>query len=305
MRSIEYIEINNTMLCVSIHTSKPGSPILLYLHGGPGDAAMPLVAKYNRQLQDIFTVVVLEQRGAGKSYYPFNGDNDINIATFIDDIYALSATLLARYGQDKLYLVGHSWGSVLGLKFISRYPGMVHAYIGCGQVINMQKSAKIARDFALQKNISNKRVTARLSSIDCMYNQDTWLDDLLFVTKQVIRHGGSVYGKANFNRFVFDYLCSPDYSIKELINRQKGSLQSIKALWHELMLVDFEGITHFDVPVIFVAGRGDYQVSSGLVRNYFDTITSEKQFYWFEKSCHFPLWEEPGRFFEIMKDVIK
>ena len=118
MKITEYIEINNTKLCVSIRTKKPKSPILLYLHGGPGDAAMPLVAKYNRDLENIYTVVTLEQRGAGKSYYLFSENENIDIDTFVEDIYALSIEILKRYNQEKLYLVGHSWGSVLGIKFI-------------------------------------------------------------------------------------------------------------------------------------------------------------------------------------------
>jgi len=313
-KRIEYIEINGTKLCVSIRTEKPSNPILLYLHGGPGDAALPLVKKYNKQLEELYTVVILEQRGAGKSYYPFSADENISIDTFVDDIYALTRYLLERYNQEKLYLIGHSWGSVLGIKFIHRHPDLVHAYVGCGQVVNMKKSSQIAYDFAIQKNIESKnnKAVARLRLIDCTYKQETWLDDLLFVTKQVIRHGGSLYGKTNFNRFVLDFLFSADYSLKELINRQKGSLQSIKCLWQELMDVDFEEITEFEVPVTFVQGRGDYQVSSALVNDYFQTIDcvpkppkikSGKQFFWFEKSCHFPQWSEPDRFYEVMESL--
>ena len=305
MKTIEYIEINNTMQCVSICTKKPDNPILLYLHGGPGDAVMPLVAKYNKGLEDIFTVVTLEQRGAGKSYYPFSEKDNIKIDAFVEDIYALSIKLLERFDQEKLYLVGHSWGSVLGIKFIKRYPDLVHAYVGCGQVVNMKKSSQIAYDFAIQKNEinQNKKVLLKLKSIDCSYQQESWLNDLLFVTGQVIKHKGSLYGKTNFNRFIFDFLLSPDYSLKDLINRQKGSMQSIKYLWQELMDINFENITKFEVPVIFVQGRGDYQVSSVLVNEYFQTIKSKKKFYWFENSCHFPQWSEPERFYEVMKSI--
>jgi len=307
MSTIEYIEINNTQLCVSIRTKKTGNPILLYLHGGPGDAALPLVLKYNEQLEDIFTVVILEQRGAGKSYYPFAESDQIKIDTFIADIYALSRNLLKRYDQEKLYLVGHSWGSVLGLKFAKRYPELIYAYIGCGQVVNMKKSSQIAYDFALQKNVENQnnKVVAKLKAIDCSYKQETWLKDLLFVTGQVIKHGGSLYGKTNLNRFVRDFLFSSDYNLKELINRQKGSMQSIKHLWRELMDVDFEYITEFEVPVIFIQGRGDYQVSSELVYEYFQNIKTKKQFFWFENSCHFPQWSEPKKFYEIMRSLVE
>ena len=306
IKTIEYIEINNSKQCVSICSKKFDNPILLYLHGGPGDAALPLVAKYNKDLENIFTVVILEQRGAGKSYYPFSETENITIDTYVEDIYALSRILLERYNQDKLYLVGHSWGSVLGIKCIQRYPDLVHTYIGCGQVVNMKKSLQIAYDFAMQKNIEsrNNKIITKLKSIDCSYTQDTWLNDLLFVTKQVIKHGGSLYGKVNFNRFVVDFLFSPDYTLKELVNRQKGSLQSIKYLWHELMNVDFENSTDYEVPVVFVQGRGDYQVSSALVDDYFQTIKTKKQFFWFENSCHFPQWSEPKKFYEVMNSII-
>ena len=307
IKNIEYVEINNTKLCISIRTKKLENPILLYLHGGPGDAALPLMLKYNEQLEDIFTVVILEQRGAGKSYYPFAENDHINIDTFIEDIYSLSRVLLKRYDQEKLYLVGHSWGSVLGLKFAKSYPELIQAYVGCGQVINMKKSSQIAYDFALQKNVEHKnnKIIAKLKAIDCSYGQENWLNDLLFVTGQVIKHGGSIYGKTNLNRFVLDFLFSSNYSLKELVNRQKGSLQSIKYLWQELMDINFENITEFEAPVFFIQGRGDYQVSSELVHEYFQTIESEKQFFWFENSCHFPQWSEPEKFYEVMKSIIE
>jgi pimeloyl-ACP methyl ester carboxylesterase len=276
------------------------------LHGGPGDAALPLVAKYNKRLDDVFTVVTLEQRGAGKSYYAFAPDENITKDTFLADIHTLCLKLLARFGQEKLYLVGHSWGSVLGLKFIMLHPHLVHAYVGCGQVVNMMKSSRAAYDYALRKNRDNKNYKAlsKLESIDCSYRQESWLDDLLFVTGQVVKHKGSLYGKTNCNRFIFDFLTSPDYSLRDLLNRQKGSLQSLKCLWQELMSVDFEDETEFKVPVVFVGGRYDQHVSSSLAHAYFERVKTAKQFHWFEKSCRFPQWSESQKFYEVMASVI-
>ena len=97
---------------------------------------------------------------------------------------------------------------------------------------------------------------------------------------------------------------SSDYTLKELTNRQKGSLQSIKYLWHELMDVNFEKTTGFEVPIAFVQGRDNYQVSSILVNDYFQTIKTQKQFFWFENSCHFPQWSEPEKFYEVMKSIV-
>lgn len=303
----EFIEINGCRQFLSIRSTDSDKPVLLYLHGGPGDAALPLVCKYNTSLMEYFTVAIWEQRGTGKSYYPFQNDEEVTISLILKDMHTIIEYLLNKYNQEKIYLVGHSWGSVLGLKFCLLYPEMIHEYIGCGQVVNMQKSSRIAYEYAMQGAISKEaaKVIKRLKSIDCSYSSANWLNDLLFVTGLVVRYEGSLYGHKNYNPFIKDFICSREYSLMDLIHRQKGSLQSIKHIWLELMEVNFEGITQIPVPITFVEGRHDYHVSSVLAKEYFDTITTPKNFYWFENSCHFPQWTENKKFTQVMGTIIK
>lgn len=303
----EFIDVNGCKQFLSIRSTGNDKPIMLYLHGGPGDAALPLVAKYNNSLTQYFTVVVWEQRGTGKSYYPFQENEKISISSFLEDIHVISKFLLHKYKQKKLYLVGHSWGSVLGLKFCQLYPEMIQAYIGCGQVVNMQKSSRIACDYAIQKAIScgGTTVVKKLQNIDCSYSSVNWLNDLLFVTRLVVKYKGSLYGHKNYNPFIKDFICSKEYSLMDLIRRQKGSLQSIQHLWLELMTVNFESFTELPVPITLIEGRYDYHVSSELAKEYFDTITTPKNFYWFENSCHFPQWTEHEKFTQVMCALLK
>ena len=70
------------------------------------------------------------------------------------------------------------------------------------------------------------------------------------------------------------------------------------------METDFEPVTSYGAPVIFVEGRHDSHVSSALARTYYETLLSEKQFFWFEHSCHFPQWSENGRFNQLMADLL-
>ena len=302
IKKSEYVEINGKKQYLSIRSKAFDLPLLLYLHGGPGDSALPLMNKYNSDLERKFTVVVWEQRGAGKSYYPFTPNENLTIQTFIDDIHCITLHLLERFQQEKIYLLGHSWGSVLGLKFIQQYPKLVHTYIGCGQVVDMHQSARHQYDYVLTKckEYGDVKVLERLSQIDISYTGDNWLKDLLFVTKLVVKYKGSLYGKTNYNKLVKDFIFSPDYGLKDLLNREKGSLQSIRYLWPELMGVSFLDVTHFDVPIVFIEGSHDHHVSSALAREYYDTITTPKRFHWMEKSCHFPQWSEPGEFNDIM-----
>ena len=295
------ININGIPQFISVRAEEKNTPLLLYLHGGPGDAALPLVMKYNRELEKHFTVVIWEQRGSGKSYYKF--DSAVTIDVFLQDLYTLVKYLLSRFQQDSLFLWGHSWGSVLGLLFIRAHPQLVRTYIGCGQVVNMKKSCTIAYDYAL-RNADLKAVT-RLEKIDCSYSGDNWLKDLLFVTKQVVKHKGSLYGRKNYNVLVWPFLFSKYYTVPDLIRRQKGSLQAIQYLWQELMQINFEDQVQYDVPLILIEGRYDSHVSSALAKDYFDKLETEKQFFWFEKSCHFPQWSESDKFNKLIIELLR
>ncbi len=294
--------LNGTPQFVSIRAERENAPLLLYLHGGPGDAALPLVLKFNKALESHFTVVVWEQRGAGKSYYKFDNPDAITIDLFVSDLLQLVQTLLRRFHQEKLFLVGHSWGSVLGLRFVRQYPDLVQTYVGCGQVVNMKKSCQSAYAFALAG--ADKKTAEKLKKIDCTYSGETWLNDLLYVTKCVVKYKGSLYGETSYRKLVTPFLFSGQYTLPDLIKRQKGGMQAIRCLWQELMLTDFEPQTHFDAPVIFVEGAHDQHVSSALAKQYFDTIQTEKQFYWFDQSCHFPQWSENDRFNQLMIDLL-
>lgn len=293
------LKINGVLQYVSIRAERKNAPLLLYLHGGPGDAALPLVMKYNRELEKSYTVVIWEQRGAGKSYYQFQ--EAVTIDDFLQDLYELTKYLLDRFAQAALYLLGHSWGSVLGLRFIQLHPELVHTYIGCGQVVNMRKSCQEAYDFACRH--AGKKEWKRLQKIDCTYTADSWLKDLLFVTGQVVKHKGSLYGQTNYQKLITPFLGSKYYTISDLIRRQKGSLQAIQYLWQELMQVNFEGQTRYQVPIILIEGRHDSHVSSALAKKYFDTIETKKKLYWFEESCHFPQWSENERFHKVMDQL--
>lgn len=292
------IPINGADQYISIRSDGNGMPLLLYLHGGPGDAALPLVLKYNRELEKRFTVVVWEQRGAGKSYYPFSAEEPVTIDLFLQDALCLIQYLLERFHQRKLFLAGHSWGSVLGLRLVRQHPEYIYAYTGCGQVVNMKKSCQAACEYAWENASEKER--GRLAGIDCAYTGKNWLRELLFVTRLVVKYQGSLYGESSYWKLTKPFLCSRHYSIPDLVRRQKGSMQSIRCLWQELMETDFETVTEYGAPVIFAEGRHDRHVSSVLAEAYYGRIKSEKQLVWFERSCHFPQWSESGKFNQLM-----
>ncbi|BDR54493.1 putative aminopeptidase YbaC [Bombiscardovia apis] len=262
-----------------------------------------MVEKFNASLAQHFNLVVWDQRGAGLSYYPFTASNHPTIDTYLEDIHELTLQLLDRFHQDKIYLIGHSWGSVLGVKFIQAHPELVHHYIGCGQVVSMKAVTAEQIAFVRTRTKDAKTLTFLDNYDDAIAGQD-WVKTLLKLNKLVIKHGGSLYGRSNMNNLIWPFLTCHRYSVKELLNRQKGSMQSVTYLWHELMETDFTNIHRFDIPVTFCEGRRDYHVSSSVAHDWYETIDSPRNWHWFEHSGHFPQWEEPDRFHDIILQEI-
>lgn len=107
-----------------------------------------------------------------------------------------------------------------------------------------------------------------------------------------------------YNNLAIPFLLSRYYTLADLIRRQRGSLQAIQYLWQEVMQTNFEAQTQYGAPIIFIEGRYDNHVSSALAKEYFDRIETEKQFYWFEESCHFPQWNESDRFNKLICNLL-
>lgn len=284
--TIESVYLNHVQLYFSINPDSLHKPLLLYLHGGPGDSCIPLTQKFNASLEEHFNFINLEQRGAGLSYYKFSAHRPPRIAIFIEDIHLFVEYLLKRFHQERLILIGHSWGSVLGMLFIQRYPQLVAQYIGVGQVINMRHNLQLQAQFLKQRGV-------KLKKLDLKHNL---IPDSLYLTKKIVQQQGSLYGKTNYSMLIKPFLTAKAYPLTALINRLRGSRQSIKFLWPELMQINFDNIQHYSVPVCFMEGRHDHHVAATLVQDYVHTLDQSVPLIWFEKSGHFPQWEQPQQF---------
>lgn len=150
---LEEVIIGGINQYICIRGKNINNPILLFLHGGPGDAMLPVMTGINKDLEDDFIVVNWEQRGAGKSYYPFKEYDEIGIDTFISDTYELTKLLLNRFDKEKIYIMGNSWGSVIAIQAVQQFPKLYYAYIGIGQVVNMKENERISYDYTLEQAV--------------------------------------------------------------------------------------------------------------------------------------------------------
>lgn len=294
--------INNVRQYVHIISQNLDNPVLLYLHGGPGDAALPLIEHFNAELSQKYTLVIWEQRGAGKSYYKFTKDEKITINDFVNDLKVLIDKVLLEFNKEKVCLMGHSWGSIMGMKFIIKYPQIIDFYVGIGQVINSQEMFKDSKEYIL-KHITNVDTRNKILSIDTNFIRENWNFDLMFLMGQLIKVKGSLYGKKSYASLYKYFLFSKNYSIMDCRHRIKGSDQSIDKLWQEVAQIDFTGITKFDVPVIFIEGEDDYHVSSKVAYNFYEKIETPKKYICIKDAAHFPQWTRADAFNSIVNTL--
>ena len=127
-----------------IESKNSSNPVLLYLHGGMPDYFLSM--RYPTGFEDFFTVVWWEQRGAGLSYSPDILEESLTSEQYIADTLAVTDYLRRRFGQDRIYLMGHSGGTFFGLQAAARAPERYRPYIGVAQMTNQLESELLAYD---------------------------------------------------------------------------------------------------------------------------------------------------------------
>ena len=310
------IEIGGIKQFVIIRGENIHNPVLLMLHGGPGSPQAHATLKYNKMLEDYFVVVNWDQRGAGATYSKDIPVESINIDQMIEDTRELSQYLIKRFHQDKIYILGHSWGSYLGMRTIQKYPNLFKAYIGIGQVANQRKSEEESYQFVLNKahETNNERAIKQLEEIGYPENglYKNMEKDMQAERNWVMNYGGAAWEKTKkdiFSMFIWPLITFREYTVTDKINYIKGMKVSLTQLWDPLMnqqLVDV--VKKVDVPVYILQGKHDYQTCYDIAKQYFDSLEApHKEFIEFSNSAHFlPYNMEINKFHEVMtKKILK
>lgn len=294
--SLEQLPLNGWPQWVLIRGRDVRKPLLIFLHGGPGSAAMWFAHHWMGELERHFVCVNWDQRGAGRSYRPRPAAETMRLAQFVADTVALIEHLTARMGQDKVFLLGQSWGSVLAMKVAAARPDLLHAVVGVGQVVDMMQGEQISYAYALDRarRTDNKRAVRALERIGGppyrgtdLFTQRRWLSEFKGDTwslslAEVLSIGlrASEYSLGDFGRFL------------------RGAKWSNRLLWDELMTVSLtREVPAVAVPVAFLAGRHDYTTPFELVEAYLESLRAPwKRLVWFDNSAHMPNLEEPTKF---------
>lgn len=288
------------------------NPILLFLHGGPGNPEYVLAKQYDIGLEDYFTVCWWDQRGSGMSYSSSIEPKDVTLEQMITDTVEVTNYLRNRFGKKKIYLMGHSWGSFLGINTVAQYPELFEAYIGIGQVTNQLESEKLGYDnmMSIAESAGDKESIEKLGKYK-IDGAETITTDYLILRSQIMsKQGNGVFhvAKSQFKDIILPVLQASEYTLSDKYGYIVGAMFALKCPINNVQFNTnlMETTCAIDVPVYIFHGIYDRQVSYELSQQYFEILKApKKEFYTFGNSAHSPFMEEPQKFIQIIiEDVL-
>jgi proline iminopeptidase len=306
--SLERVRIGGIDQWIQVRGQDVNNPILLFIHGGPGIAFIPLAGSFQGPWEQYFTVVQWDQRGAGKTYASNDREvqrRSMTIPQMQQDTLEVANYLRARFKRTRIFVVGHSWGSVLGLWLAQEHPEVMYAYVGTGQVINMEQNDQVAYQDALQqaRERHNGQAIQELESLAPYPRSKTDAGQ-----SQIERHWEgellgpppSPMGFTNVRRILTDLVSSPDYSLADVVGFIRGQSLSLESMLPRVATVDLtQWKGDFQVPIFFFEGTQDPYCRPLLVQQYIQMMKApQKELIWFEHSGHFPFFEEKQKFAE-------
>lgn len=286
------------------------NPVLLFLHGGPGVCDRHWVLHYQSGLADVCTMVCWDQRGAGLAYDK-NDKTPLTVGLMIEDAHAVTQILKRRFGKEKIFVVGHSWGSVLGALLVQKYPEDYAAYIGMGQFVEGAENETLTYQFVVDEaeKRGDKKAREALRRIGApAQGRYRSRADMMVQRDYLTRFGGGVWkGRDTLMRsMVLPLLRTPEYHLGDLKKYADGAYASLDQLWDEVVSLDFfRSIPSLAVPVHLFQGDHDMNTPTVLARRWFDALSApSKDWVAFHESAHSPIKEEPEKWGKEMRRVI-
>src|SRR5690606_7708536 len=289
---------------ISIRGQDRTNPAVLFVHGGPATPTIPSLWQFQRPLEDYFTMVNYDQRGAGKTYAANDSEavsDTVHVQQFVDDLIEVAEHARERLGKERLVLMAHSWGTIPAMHAALQRPDLFHAYVGVGQVINVRDNERLSIEYGLEqaRRHGNAEAVAEIESI-MPYPGDAPITRERIVTarKWPQHYGGMAAFRDETNLWFFGAArLSPDYDADDRAALNAGSLFTLGRLLDEYVQVDFKPVREFPIPVLMFMGRHDYTTPSQPTAEWLQRVEAPyKRAVWFERSAHMPPWEEPGRF---------
>ena len=301
------IKVGGAELYVEIRGPNRSAPLLLWLHGGPGGPERPLFRYFNSGLERHFLVAYLDQRGAGRSFDRAADTTRLTVSQHLEDLDVVIDDLRQAYAKEKIYLVGHSWGTVLGLLHAKAHPKTVAALICVAPVVSFSEQQRREYDFDLAeaKRRGESDTVAELRKLGVPPFEA--VDKVAALERITTRYGGVDFEPRNRTIIVIHGVLLGLATPWEIPRFIEGLHVTQRAMHAELLGIDMrKEVSAIAVPLFFFLGRHDRHVDADLAAGYFEMLRAPKKvLHWFMRSAHNVPFDEPRLFNERVVQAIQ
>ena len=298
---------------IHVKTDDEAKPVLLFLHGGPGVCNRHTIFADHFDLLDTFTVATWDQRGSGGSYRGVD-PAALTIDRLVEDANELVLWLCRRFGKDKIFIIGGSWGSELGTYLCARHPEHIAAFVGFGQVVDGALNEQLSWEFCMaeaEKAGDRKSIEILKKCgppVMGVYKGGNY-DGMMMQREVMMKYGGyspSEKKRGYFSSTVIPMLTAGEYSLSDLWGLVKGHRLVLETMWPECGRTNFnKTCTKFEMPFYIFDGRLDQNTPSSLVEGWYERIEApDKCLIWFENSGHNPMNDEGERFKKLLREKL-
>ncbi len=311
--SLEKVRLGGTDQWLIIRGQDVNKPVLLFLSGGPGGSEAGRVLRFNSELDKHFVVVIWEQRGCGKSYPSINPRSDLTVQRYVDDLIELTDLLRERFDEQKIYLVGHSWGSIIGVRAAQQRPDLYHAYVGTAQMVDVRETDEMIYDMVMQHSLENGDADfvekleeqgrppytgkSPIQPYATLFGREYQVFEVPNIQNEDYRQNGDA---------ILLMLKQPEYGWLDRLYYLLGLMNTFNVVYPQLQEMDLRvDATRLDLPVYIVLGRNDMNNPYQIPQEYFDLLEApHKQLIFFDNSGHGMIWEEADLFHRLMVETV-
>jgi len=306
---LTWVPVNGHDLALMIRGRSIYNPVLLFLAGGPGGSELGAMRAHLKNLETNFTVVTWDQRGCGKSYVALDPLDTISPDGYIDDTLEVTDYLRDRFGQDQIYLLGQSWGSLLGVLAVQESPDRYKAFIGTGQMVSVLETDVIMYNdtLAWAQSTGNEGLINKLTANGPPpYESSVYKYETIASFEHDVYpydHSMNAEGMGGFS----ENLNAKEYSLIERLHLFAAFLDTYATVYPQIQDYDFreDDGNSFAVPVFFVQGAHEARARSQVFEEWYPTIAAPiKNMTVLETSGHRPLFEQPHEFVEYMVKTV-
>ena len=301
-----FLEINGIEQYVLICGQDRSNPILLMIHGGNPQTAY--FKKYNAELEENFLVVYWEQRGTGKSYCKTINQDSITLENHVEDAYVLTKYLQNKFNKGKIFILGHSLGSLIAIKTVEKYYNEYIAYIGVSQMTDQRESDTLAIEYITQKatHYNDKKSLKMIEKFaDMPISKELVLKRLQLAQKMMLKYGGFLYDTSILGMFkmgIIPLFTSKIYSFRDMINVFRLSKSRIYLSYEYNIL---ESVKSLNIPIYLLHGKEDYLLSYVLAKEFYEKLSApKKEFITFTYSAHLLPFDEAEKFNNILIEKV-